>query len=243
MCLKFQIILSIGLILSTSAEINHDQVINYLSSTNLPQAQNAFHNCIANLNIKSLEKMDYNRINQFLKRMSDEIISCNIYPEKMSEKIIEFLKLDISNIEKKFEECCTIFHSSLFAVEKPKFDIKDDLKTYKNLLESRFYQANKILDRCLSKYGTGRNNDGHNKYTETSILEVRAKLLDCTFRNIDEIIFYNLSPVNGVRRIKAFYLGSKKYAFAEYCVAVYYTYLIFNDSTFHQNLGTSDRTQ
>ncbi|XP_050546970.1 uncharacterized protein LOC126908704 isoform X2 [Daktulosphaira vitifoliae] len=48
-----------GLILSTSAGVKLNKVINYLSSKNLPQAQNAFHNCIANLNINGFEQMNY----------------------------------------------------------------------------------------------------------------------------------------------------------------------------------------
>ncbi|XP_050537974.1 uncharacterized protein LOC126903656 isoform X3 [Daktulosphaira vitifoliae] len=143
-----------GLILSTSADIKIDQVINYLSSKNLPQAQNAFHNCIANLNINGFEQMNYEEFNQFLCSLGDDIISREIHPKEMSQIIIEFFKLDKSIITENFEYCI-IFHSSLFAVEYPK--ITGDLKTYKKRLNLRFYRAYKILRDCIKMYSL----DGH----------------------------------------------------------------------------------
>ncbi|XP_050543831.1 uncharacterized protein LOC126906927 isoform X2 [Daktulosphaira vitifoliae] len=76
-----------GLILPTSAGIKLNKVINYLSSKNLSHGQNAFHNCIANLNINGFEQMNYEEFNQSLSRLGDDIISREIQPKEMSPKI------------------------------------------------------------------------------------------------------------------------------------------------------------
>ncbi|XP_050547540.1 uncharacterized protein LOC126909160, partial [Daktulosphaira vitifoliae] len=148
--LRFQTILSIGLIVSTSAEINLDQVINYLSSKNLPKAQVAFHNCIAKLNVKGLEQTNYEEINTFLCKLRDNIISREMDPNEMSQKLVEYLKLDKSIITKNFDNCCTDFHSRLFSLEN--LGKNENLKKNKNLLNLRYNQAYKILRDCANTY-------------------------------------------------------------------------------------------
>ncbi|XP_050547643.1 uncharacterized protein LOC126909261 isoform X2 [Daktulosphaira vitifoliae] len=231
MYLRFQIILSFGLLLSTSADIKIDQVINYLSSKNLPQAQNAFHNCIANLNINGFEQMNYDEFNQFLSRLGDDIISREIQPKEMSQKIIEFLKLDKSIITEKFEDCCKIFHSSLFAVEYP--EITGHLKTFRKRLNLRFYRAYKILRTCINMYSL----DGHDT-SEMNVHEGELKederndVRKCIIGDIIKMISGKI-PLDGVvRGVKFFIFGSDEIPFAEYCCAAFYTYLVLDDSMF-----------
>ncbi|XP_050547325.1 uncharacterized protein LOC126909009, partial [Daktulosphaira vitifoliae] len=120
MYLRFQIILSFGLIYPALAVITFDQVISYLSSTNLPHAQVKFQNCMSNLNINDFEQINNDEINTFLNTLSDNIISRRIYPEEMSQEFIEFFKLDKFIIKDKLNECFKIFQSNLFAIKKPK---------------------------------------------------------------------------------------------------------------------------
>ncbi|XP_050539008.1 uncharacterized protein LOC126904238 isoform X3 [Daktulosphaira vitifoliae] len=84
-----------GLILSTSADIKIDQVINYLSSKNLPQAQNAFHKCIANLNINGFEQMNYDNI--IFQRQQEIIERCSTSGPSTSQS--ESVSIDQSGYE------------------------------------------------------------------------------------------------------------------------------------------------
>ncbi|XP_050546810.1 uncharacterized protein LOC126908616 [Daktulosphaira vitifoliae] len=231
-----------GLIQSASAEINLDRVINYLSTTNLPKAQDAFHNCIANLNIKRLEKMNYEEINKILYKLRDDLISRKIEPNEMSQKLVEFLKLDKSIITKKFNECCTIFHSRLFAVEKPQ--ISDNLETFKELLKVRFYGAYKILQDCIDMYSLVELDKSEINFYETT--KSNSKQYNSQKSTIN--IMMNINSVDYtvdrvIDQLKFSYFGDVEKPFAMYCCAVHYTYLVSDDSNLKQSLGTSDRSQ
>ncbi|XP_050547323.1 uncharacterized protein LOC126909006 [Daktulosphaira vitifoliae] len=240
MYLRFQIILSFGLIFSSSALINLAQVSNFLSSNNLPQAQNAFHNCIANLKINGFEQRNYDEINQYLSRLRDDIISRKIKLEIMSEKIAEFLNLDISNIEEKFEECCTIFHETLFRVENVMLKESDNLEIFRRKLTMRFNPAYEILQECIKKYSLVGN--------DTTDLDCYSKdpsgenFHDFTIRHIFDIVSGEDKPDFCISYFKN-YIFNDNVPFSRYCCAVYYTYLVLDDSTLNQDLGTSDRTQ
>ncbi|XP_050522215.1 uncharacterized protein LOC126894911 [Daktulosphaira vitifoliae] len=147
MYLLFQIILTSGLLYSTSADGEFYDIIENLSVKNVQEAQNEFFNCVVKLDIYNY--IDRDTFNVYLSTLRDHIVSREIHPNDTSTKIIEFLELDESYISEEFISCCDIFHSSLFDVEKPKFEDTDDLNV---MMYLRFEKAFDVMCNCLENY-------------------------------------------------------------------------------------------
>ncbi|XP_050547985.1 uncharacterized protein LOC126909592 isoform X1 [Daktulosphaira vitifoliae] len=193
---------------------------------------------MANLNINDFEQINNDEINTFLNTLSDNIISRRIYPEEMSQEFIEFFKLDKFIIKDKLNECFKIFQSNLFAIKKPKYENSDDLES---VLRSRIHQACKILQDCKNKYGINKSSD-MNHY-ETVPNDYLKEFQESTIEDITKIVSGEHTPYVGILGINYFHFAYNENPFIMHCCVVYYTYLVTDDSTLNQNLGTSDRTQ
>ncbi|XP_050522232.1 uncharacterized protein LOC126894919 [Daktulosphaira vitifoliae] len=232
-----QIILCVGLIFSTTAvlitDINID-IIKDLSFNNLQGAKNEFYKCAVNLDINAHIKKDI--FNEFLTTLKDDIIFREIHPSETSIKILKFLNLNKFYNSEEFENCCTIFHSSLFKVEKPMFEESDDMNI---VIYLRFAKSFDTMCDCLEYYNTtekliedARLHDKPEPYScreEYSQKKRQQYLREYTIYYLNKVISGDITPNEMVIEIKEYlhqYIDTDP--FATYCSAVYYTSLISN---------------
>ncbi|XP_050529717.1 uncharacterized protein LOC126899161 [Daktulosphaira vitifoliae] len=256
MYLQFQIILSIGLICSTSAVHKQVKYIDEWSVKNLEKAQQAFYNCTSNLNINEYIYKKKDTFDKYLDKLRGDMITRKMKrPIEMSTKILEFLSLDQSNNSEEFEKCCTTFHSNLFDVEQPMFEESGDMMMLTYL---RIVKANKIMNDCLLYHGLmGQNiydsNDLNNYMTDRLYYSSQSERSKQKIKHDQIFRKYTVKLLNdvisGTRTPNSMVIQLMNYVpdinynqpFAKYCVAAYYTYLTTDNPILHQILQTVEQ--
>ncbi|XP_050522262.1 uncharacterized protein LOC126894925 [Daktulosphaira vitifoliae] len=217
----------LGLLLTTIA----NEIIEYLSFKNLPEAKGEFYNCLNNIEFDDNIQIDKESLYAFLNDIRESYVSGNLPPINTSKEVMKFIGMfgdltlnkiskelmnskgeQTSSIKKDLNICCTMFHERLFVVEEPILTINNDIVA---MALKRYDSAVIMLYDCFKKYGClphiNERKLNHDSFRESTI------------RNLKYVISKTSTPQYMVNVVRTFLFGNNPIEFGKYCSAAYYT--------------------